>query len=306
MQQISGAFNHNIRQTETLNANENVKNYVLDDAYQGEYLMEYKRKLGDHQPRKNAVRGIEVLCSASPDFFNGHNINGWAQTTRKWIEKNMGGKENVVQMTLHMDEKTPHIHAVIIPMKNKKLNATNYIGGHRDRLVELQDSYHASVQNLGLKRGLKNTKAHHLDIKKWYTKETERQEELESLENRIYNQLAQKNLLGKQKINHDDAIQYVIKSQNILDEARKENKKLKEDNKKLSEKVDGYSTEKFRNTQKLGDFDLEIRKLNKEKRAIERELTKQGIDYAKFVKQAKLNLNQNLNRNEHKDRGMSL
>lgn len=47
---------------------------------------------------------------------------------RKAIEAEFGA-ENIVSMELHTDESSPHIHAVVIPLKDGKLQAKHWIGG---------------------------------------------------------------------------------------------------------------------------------------------------------------------------------
>ena len=80
-----------------------------------------------------------------------------------------GGEENVISMTYHGDESTPHIHGIVIPMNGDRLSANHYIG-NRQKLRELQDSYGKCMEPLGLKRGLRNSIAKHTDIKKFYAR----------------------------------------------------------------------------------------------------------------------------------------
>ena len=42
-------------------------------------------------------------------------ITEWAKQSQKLAE-DMFGKENIVRFTLHMDERTPHIHCVFVPI----------------------------------------------------------------------------------------------------------------------------------------------------------------------------------------------
>lgn len=89
----------------------------------------------------------------------------------KWLEANFGGADNVVYAILHLDERPPHIHAIVIPLDEKgKRNYTKYLGGSKYRLSELQDSYYPEVgQNHQLDRGMKESKASHQDIDNFYS-----------------------------------------------------------------------------------------------------------------------------------------
>ena len=69
-----------------------------------------------------------------------------------------------IQYAVHHDEGTPHIHLVVVPLKDGKLNARHFIGGHRDRMKELQDDFYEKVgKKFGLDRGISKemTKAEH-------------------------------------------------------------------------------------------------------------------------------------------------
>mgnify|MGYP002226200954 CR=1 FL=1 len=42
-------------------------------------------------------------------------IEDWCNDSLKWIRETYG-EQNLVSAVLHMDEKTPHIHATVIPI----------------------------------------------------------------------------------------------------------------------------------------------------------------------------------------------
>lgn len=88
-------------------------------------------------------------------------------TKKSWIEKNFKfledeyGKQNIVRFNLHLDEKTPHLHAVTVPITHEgKLSAKEIIGNRKD-MQSRQDRYAESMQSFGLKRGLRNTGIKH-------------------------------------------------------------------------------------------------------------------------------------------------
>jgi hypothetical protein len=85
----------------------------------------------------------------------------------QWLKQRYGAA-NVVNFSVHLDEQTPHIHAVVVPLDAKgKLNCRHYLGG-REKLQELQDSFAAAHQGIGLERGVQGSKAHHTTVKQFY------------------------------------------------------------------------------------------------------------------------------------------
>lgn len=77
----------------------------------------------------------------------------------RWRQKNwdffvwLYGQQHIVKFIEHRDEKTPHIHAVAVP-----LNEQGWLTGNRfnpKRLREIQDAYHQRVsRHFGLERGV--------------------------------------------------------------------------------------------------------------------------------------------------------
>lgn len=114
--------------------------------------------------RKNGVLAVEWLATASPEWFKDktpEQVKAWVQDSFNHIAARAGGPQNILSAHLHLDETTPHIQVLSIPIVVKKtkdgpqrrLSSRDLIGGHRDRLVELQDEYHAAVAHHDLERG---------------------------------------------------------------------------------------------------------------------------------------------------------
>lgn len=124
-----------------------------------------RAKLDRAGVRKGGVVALEWLATASPGFFDDKSpkqVKQWVDDTLAFIEKEAGGTNNILSAHLHLDETTPHLQVTSIPLVRKKtkdglalrLSARDIIGGHRDRLIELQDDYHAAVAHHGLDRGI--------------------------------------------------------------------------------------------------------------------------------------------------------
>lgn len=141
--------------------------------------------------RKDAVKSIRVILSGSHDQMK--DIEGNPQELQKWVKANFDflkekfGGENIVRFSLHRDEKTPHLHAVIVPItKDGRLSAKEMIGGPKG-MEEIQTLYGLKMEPFGLERGLRSSPAKHTDISEYYGKinepyrATEVQKTLESI-----------------------------------------------------------------------------------------------------------------------------
>ena len=73
----------------------------------------------------------ELLFTATHKFFDGMNkeqIKEWADTCMEFVYEDLGyTKEQVLHATLHLDEKTPHIHCVVVPLIRKFDKRTNKV-----------------------------------------------------------------------------------------------------------------------------------------------------------------------------------
>jgi hypothetical protein len=72
-------------------------------------------------------------------------------------------------MYLHLDEKTPHIEAYVMPFDQRgKLNCRSFLGGSK-KLTELQTEYAKKMEVFGLTRGVKGSPAKHTTVKQFYS-----------------------------------------------------------------------------------------------------------------------------------------
>jgi len=144
-----------------------------------------KRKLEDKgigKLRKNGVLALEYVMSFSPEYLR-DDVTGkyrkdaksrylrWLKASKNWLEETYG--ERVMSSISHFCETTPHLHVCILPLnisKNGKntLNARGITGGAQ-KLREIHDSYANAVKHLGLKRGIKGSKAKRTTVKEFYT-----------------------------------------------------------------------------------------------------------------------------------------
>lgn len=171
--------NHTYRRIETPNANpaKQHRNKVLfgqENYADGleKFLADYKE--AGNNIRKNGVLAIEYLLTASPEFFSegskierDNRLKEWCSAQIDFMKKKHGDK-NILCMYLHLDEKTPHIEAYIAPIDPKgRLNCKHFLGG-KTKLRELQTEYADHNARFGLKRGMKSSRATHVQVQKFY------------------------------------------------------------------------------------------------------------------------------------------
>ena len=165
----------------------------------GNYLRDFNKALNSHimrdskfditsglfdfsyaYPRvqKNSILGYDIVFTTSESI-------GDEETYKKWYKDNLNflfrhfGEDNVHSVFIHDDEqfegkKTPnHMHVFVTPFWEGKdrwiLGAKHFTGNTEEssgkqKLSRLQDDYYNEVsQKYGLDRGLKGSKAKHLD-----------------------------------------------------------------------------------------------------------------------------------------------
>lgn len=163
-----------------------------------------RRKVGTNQ-----VRAIRVLLTGSNRDMKQIEADGrlddWCNDSLQWLRETYG-EQNLVSAVLHMDEKTPHIHATVIPIvtgerrkagqeeqKGKKkyrkknpqdvrLCADDVMARHR--LKHYQDTYAQAMNKYGLQRGVDGSLARHISTMQYYKQLVEQQDSLqENIEN---------------------------------------------------------------------------------------------------------------------------
>ena len=176
---IGAASAHNLRTISTPNANPNVNNLVLrgSNTSPRDVVTAAQEKTKDLTIRKNAVLAVEVLLSASPKYFregreeqygvyDADKLQAWRAAMEPWIAEKF---PHAVSIVLHLDEATPHYQIIDIPLDEKtgRLNARGKYGGG-GLLSKWQDEAAKAVEHLGIKRGLKGSKAEHTKVKQIY------------------------------------------------------------------------------------------------------------------------------------------
>jgi len=170
---IGGFQKHMERENEVSNADSSIENEIL--IGDKNVVNNVKNYIKDCKLRKNSIIARSLLTSASPDFFKGlsrQDLEYWKQDNIKFIKDNFG--ENCLYATLHKDEKTWHIHFLVVPkFKNKKneyiLSNTRYFDGV-EKMREWQTNYANSIKQRFkcLNRGVKYSKQKNISLKQFY------------------------------------------------------------------------------------------------------------------------------------------
>ncbi|MCJ0814283.1 MobV family relaxase [Vibrio vulnificus] len=231
---------HVYRYLDTPNANPKILNKKLLGS--GNVVRDVKRKINENniKPRKNAVLCIEAILSLSPCYFkNNKNVKDFAITARKWLINEFG--ENLISAVLHLDEKTPHIHAHIIPITDdKRLSARDLF--NKITLPDLQKSYLDKMKviepNLTYNKG---AKIEHTDLKEFYSMVNN------ELDNN--NELKDKIIKLENKIEEKDDVQFSMRNK-IIKLERKTKSQINEINEleklvdELNETINNLSVNK--------------------------------------------------------------
>lgn len=150
---------------------------------------EITRKIGTKQ-----VRALRIMLSGTPEDMQrieaAGKLDQWCEDNLDWLRKTYG-VDNVVSAVLHMDEKTPYIHATVVPIvtgERRKAQAKSTEQGKkqyrkkradaprlcaddvmsRPKLKEYQDTYAEAMAKYGLKRGIDGSEAKHTTNQEYY------------------------------------------------------------------------------------------------------------------------------------------
>ena len=93
--------------------------------------------------RKGQATSLEIICSGSHDTMTGMSrdeLYNWSEDTISWV-RNHFGEENVISATLHVDEETPHLHVVVVPVVYGISSRTAYERNKKAQEGHVQKEY---------------------------------------------------------------------------------------------------------------------------------------------------------------------
>lgn len=160
------------------------------------------------------VRAVRVVLSGThEDMMNIQEkgeLDEWCSDSIQWLQATFG-KDNVVAAHLHMDEKTPHIHAAVVPIvtgerrkakkeqtdgKRKYRKKTNSVRlcaddlFNRQTLIAYHDNYARVMAKYGLQRGVRGSEARHTSTTQYYRDMKKKNDALDMENKRLQEQKA--------------------------------------------------------------------------------------------------------------------
>lgn len=111
----------------------------------GKYRAESERQIAAAgcRTRKDSIRMIETLFTASPEFFKGKKraeIRVFFEEALHFLEQHQS-KETIISAVVHMDEKTPHMHLCFVPLTADGRLSAKEIVGNKKKLTQWQDRF---------------------------------------------------------------------------------------------------------------------------------------------------------------------
>ncbi len=146
---------------------------------------------------KNQTKAIRIILTGTHEqmmkIVQEGKLDNWIDANLKWLRESFGS-ENLVSCVLHMDEKTPHLHATVMPivtterLRKRREGEKKYEtkSGPRlsaddvmrcSKLYEYQNSYAAAMKPFGLQRGIVGSTAKHQANSEYYKQQVIRYEE---------------------------------------------------------------------------------------------------------------------------------
>ena len=141
---------HNERTKETYTSNPDIKtelskhNFhpVIPDGKYREISNRIIREAGC-RVRKDSVTAVEVLITASPEFFEKKSRKEIHEFFSYAVDfmKSKQNPDTYISAVVHVDEKTPHMHLCFVPITvDGRLSAKEIIG-NKKRLTQWQDEF---------------------------------------------------------------------------------------------------------------------------------------------------------------------
>ena len=179
---IRGIQSHNRREREShsnpdIDYSRSVGNYDLHESASDNYAQAIQNRIDDllmvKAVRKDAVHMCGLIVSSDKSFFT---RMGKEETRRFFAEAaayltDFVGKENVISAMVHMDEKTPHMHFLHVPVTQDGRLSANSIYSRASR-KKLQTELPSYLQSRGfeIQRGVEQkpgSAKKHLDTREF-------------------------------------------------------------------------------------------------------------------------------------------
>ena len=242
---VGGSLGHITREIVPPNADpeRRAENTLEGGETTSELMKAFRERLPD-KVRKNAVHALEVVITASPEKMaemSRQEQDAFFEDSKKFIGDHFGGAKNIFASAIHRDEKTPHMHVLLVPINEQgKLSANTYMK-NRETLRKLQDDFGDKViKRHGLKRGVRGSRTKHISPQKWAGMQEAKEKELrekqqyhhQKVEGGLFRKLAAKtnNVLYAKTETDEEQFERIIETALVKDA---ENRNLAQANKNM-------------------------------------------------------------------------
>lgn len=284
---LAGLYKHNERKNSNysnkdINKNMFRENFSLKNP-QTTYTNFLKKLQESYNLQGRIIKTTNVMCefiiTSNKDFFERIGINEtkrYFQVAYKFVANYQNlGEEFIVSAKVHLDETTPHMHIVFVPVIHKldkksgkqinKLACSEYWKG-KDSYRRLQDNFYSYMIKSGfdLERGNAKENTHiPIETLKSITEyENIKYEQTQTPVKEIKtNDIKELQLQNKKLVKYANSLRgYYIKSQNAIEKCIKleqENYNLKFENKELkdkNQKLTNYINKVFEVVNLMFDF----------------------------------------------------
>ena len=188
---LAGLYKHNERKNtnysnKDINKNNSIKNYSLKQC-NTTYSNAIKKLQQKNNLQGRIIKTTNIACefiiTSDKEFFDAIGIDEtkrYFQTAYDFVAnyKNLGEKY-IISAKVHMDESTPHLHLVFVPVihtKDKqgntidKIACSQYWKG-KDSYRQLQDKFYSyMIENTNLKTENMNLKSENRTLKNYIDK----------------------------------------------------------------------------------------------------------------------------------------
>ena len=238
-QTVSWIEAHNERQKESYASNPDIHlerskfNFHLVEP-QGKYLGEADRMIREAgcRTRKDSVKVVEALITASPEFFEGKSQREIRLFFQRAVDfmKTRQDEATYISAVVHVDEKTPHIHLCFVPITlDDRLSAKEIVGNKKD-LTKWQDDFWSYMVKFypDLERGESASKTGRAHVPPRLFKDAVH---LGKLQNKILDLIRDPNpLTAKKRAAEVEKLlgKYIPRAENLMSSMKKINRAIKE------------------------------------------------------------------------------
>lgn len=180
--EVTPICNHHERLKERYQSNPDIDNershlnfHIVEPSDKYRPLVLARIKEVGAKMRKNSVVMQDCIVAATPEWIMAMSDDAQAEYFRyafEFFEKRYR-RENIISAVVHLDEKTPHMHLVFVPItEDNRLSSKEIIGGPKG-MHQLQDDFyeHMEAKYPDLVRGKSKQITHRKHIPTYYFKQ---------------------------------------------------------------------------------------------------------------------------------------